>query len=99
MTTNRTPRAPPPRPVITPEAIRLFRRLQRLEWRCSCPAKKDWAHWQTCPACERAEQAYSELHDALGLPPWIYEPGEPAALWRALEASCRAATRQPRQGG
>jgi hypothetical protein len=65
MTSKRTPINRPPRPTVTFAALEAFRKMQRLERRCTC----DDDH-RECPACEKWWQQHSILHDELRLKPW-----------------------------
>jgi hypothetical protein len=100
MTTTRTPIGRTPRAAqITPKAIEAFRKMKRLETKCTC-APIDWGgkYWehQECHACEQWWQQHSILCDELNLRPWErpavetpgavtpYPEGSHAALvWRA----------------
>jgi hypothetical protein len=73
MTSKRTPINRPPRATITPAALEAFRKMQRLERRCTCE-EPDWdgAYWnqEQCPACEQWWAQHSILHGELRLRPW-----------------------------
>ena len=88
---------------ITPRAVDLFRLMQRLPAKCTCPDAPPWR--MECPACEEWWAANSELCRLLQLPVWhfpaIHWGGAPtnewkelqASLWHALNAAARAQSR------
>jgi hypothetical protein len=97
---NRT-RIPRPAVVpITPRAVVLFRAMQRLPAKCTCP---DVPPRMECPACEDWWAANNELCRLLQLRVWHWPAicwgGDPvteewqepqASLWHALDAAGRA---------
>jgi hypothetical protein len=109
MTSKRTPINRPPRGTITPTALAAFRKMQRLERRCTCG---DDGHGD-CPACEEWWRQHSILHGELRLKPWQWpaylppgdaEPerqqdaldpdGGPVARYRTLKQAARAQVAQ-----
>lgn len=99
MTTTRTPIAREGRMQITPVAIAAFRKMQRLETKCTC-APVDWngKHWERteCPACKRWWEQHSILWDELGLRPWQWPAyRHPDATVPYPEGSYAARTRKP----
>ena len=95
MTTTRTPIGRAPRAAqITPRAIAAFRKMQRLEMKCTCAP--DWEgkyfEHEQCRACDQWFRQHRILHGELNLQPWQwpaienpdavspYPPGSEAAL-------------------
>ena len=99
MTTIRTPIARAPRGQITAAAIAVFRKMQRLEAKCTCEPIDWWGkYWEheECQACEQWWRQHSILWDELQPKVWEwpavetpgavtpYPEGSHAALvWRA----------------
>jgi hypothetical protein len=108
MPTKRTRKQRPAIPKITRRALTLFRKMQRLGPKCTCP--DDPPHGD-CAACTGWWTAHSELHAELNLWPWhwpaIFERGDPvterwaepqARIWHALKNAAQEARRKARQG-
>jgi len=67
---------------ITPDAITIFRKMQDLEERCTCPPSDDDKYFkrELCPACEEWWQGNTALVDVLRLKLWkwpAYEDPDP----------------------
>jgi hypothetical protein len=79
---------------ITPEAIRLFEAMERIE--CTC-APRDWdgKYWEhePCPGCDRWWKLHGMLHRELGCKPWdwpcIEHPDSVSGYPEGSEASKR----------
>jgi hypothetical protein len=73
LSTKRTPLRRWPQPQISDEAVRLFKRMQRLA--CTC-TPIDWAaeYWkgELCAGCKEWWALNSNLCDELALPPWHF---------------------------
>jgi hypothetical protein len=75
MTTTRTPVRRATKSRITPQVIALFRRMEELSTKCTCPPI-DWvtpeAYWKgngdDCPACKEWWDLHERLHNLLDLP-------------------------------
>ena len=76
---------PPDEPVITPEAVALFRRMRRLEKHCEClPYEEllkfdDWEERQ-CENCRECWLANTKFCGLLGVPAWVFAYWDPR--WR-----------------
>ena len=71
MTTRRHPIRPTSKLRIMPEAIAAFRQMESARVRCTCPPV-DTRRAGRCKACDEWWTAHAVLHDALGLPPWLF---------------------------
>lgn len=73
MTTNRIPIGRPPVTQITPKAIAAFRKMRRLEARCTCEPI-DWGgkyyEHEQCKTCEQWWEQNAILCSELRLKPW-----------------------------
>jgi hypothetical protein len=75
---------PPDEPVITPQAVALFRRMTRLEKHCECPPYEellkfdDWQEHQ-CQNCRECWRLNTKLCSLFGLPAWEF------AYWNPLD--------------
>jgi hypothetical protein len=75
MTTTRTPIRRASKSRITPVVIALFKQMEELSTKCTCPPT-DWvtpdAYWKDsgddCPACEEWWDLHERLHNMLDLP-------------------------------
>jgi hypothetical protein len=75
MTTTRTPIRRATKSRITPVVIALFKQMEELPTKCTCPPT-DWvtpnAYWKDrgddCPACEEWWDLHERLHNLLDLP-------------------------------
>lgn len=81
MGTKRTPVDRRTRMEITPEAVRLFEAMKRIE--CTC-APRDWErYWEfePCEGCEERSRLRRAIHRELKLPPWaipcVVDPNAP----------------------
>jgi hypothetical protein len=71
---------PPHEPVITDAAVRLYKRMRRLEVHCGCPPDEellkfsDWTEHE-CENCQECWRLNGELGACFGLPAWefVYE--------------------------
>ena len=68
---------PPDEPVITPQAVALFRRMRRLEMHCEClPDEEllkfdDWEERQ-CENCRECWILNGKLCECFGVPAWEF---------------------------
>jgi hypothetical protein len=100
MPTNRTRINRQPVERITPEAIKLFEAMERLE--CTCPPR-DWEgeYWKhtPCRGCDRWWELHSRLYHLLGCKPWQWPCVEhPAAVPGYPEGSLAALAWNPDLG-
>jgi hypothetical protein len=101
MPTKRTPIHRPPRNSITPAALEAFRKMQRLEKKCTCE-EPDWdgEYWkrEQCPACTQWWEQHSILWRELRLKSWqwpAYERPEDAESPSNDKADARASIMYP----
>jgi hypothetical protein len=75
MGTKRTPRGYAARMRMTPAAVVMLERMERLSIACMCP-EIDWegeySKPRGCPACNAWWKLHGELHGELKLPPWAW---------------------------
>jgi hypothetical protein len=72
MTTNRTPINRVWRVPITPEMVDLYRSIEALRARCTCPPPDPVEYWvhTECSACRQRWDLQGQLHRLLRCKPW-----------------------------